>query len=113
MHVPAVLVTGVVQVTGGVRGGVRVLGYGDRVGIRGAIPGTNPAPSKDPPDSEAGPVSPAGAGVGGLEGPSRAGWALHPVPTLRARSALQASLVRASAYSRLLANKGEIPTSIQ
>ena len=85
------------------RGMVRVGGYGE---------GNTGTPSHlleeglDP--SEAGPGSPVGAGVGGDLEPD-ALCALHPVPTLRARScpcrALPGTGLR---LARLLANKGEI-----
>ena len=43
-----------------------------------AIPGTQPAARGDPADSGAGPGSPAGAGVGGLQGRANQGTAAVP-----------------------------------
>ena len=55
-----------------------------------------------PTDSEAGPVGPARAGVGGLWGRNAR------CTTLRARSGTRALPVHLPAECRLLANKGEI-----
>ena len=96
-----------------------VEGSAGRVGIPGgyqggwtgrAIPGTTQHAARGGPRT----AKRAPEALQGLEwvvlGPDVRGTAGHaPVPTLRARSAMLASLVQDPADSRLTANKGEIP----
>ena len=80
--------------------------------LGGAIPGYYPATKGGPRTSEAGPVRPAGPGVGGFWGRNthvRGRRRGRSCTTLRARSVAPGALpVQDLADCRLTANKGEI-----
>ena len=93
--------------------GVYQGGYGDWVGGGRVIPVPSQLLGEGPQNSGAGPGSPAGAGVGGSEGPGvRVSW-YHPPGPVGPLQGPPCTRTLSSSKCRLLANSGEIEVNIQ